>query len=205
MKFYKENKSTRSAPACRWSRSSRCSSRCSTCCARTCGTDICPQTQARLPGQVRGGAPHLAARRPRAHDAVRPEQRRRLPVHPRPDEQGDRPALIVLLSSTSARQLASSLVMQSPTMDKTQRRMMMLAAAVLRLDRRSTSRPACSSTGSRRTLWTIGQQFRAKTSARPADGGHRAGDRSTGRGSGGRRWPRPDAGRRTASAVAVAA
>jgi membrane protein insertase Oxa1/YidC/SpoIIIJ len=42
MKFYKENNVNRSARACRWSRSCRCSSRCSTCCATACA-----QTSAR--------------------------------------------------------------------------------------------------------------------------------------------------------------
>ena len=59
--------------------------------------NICPADPGRVPGQVRGGAPHHAGPGRRPHDAVRPQQRRRLPVHPGPDEQGhrrgaDRPA-----------------------------------------------------------------------------------------------------------------
>ena len=51
--------------------------------------DICPETQARIPGQVRRGAPHHARAGGGTHDSVRAAQRRRLPVHHRPDEQGD--------------------------------------------------------------------------------------------------------------------
>ena len=48
MKFYKENNVNPLAPACRWSRSCRCSSRCSTCCARDLRGDICPADPARI-------------------------------------------------------------------------------------------------------------------------------------------------------------
>ena len=42
MKFYQENNVNPLGPACRWSRSCRCSSRCTTCCARACARTSAP-------------------------------------------------------------------------------------------------------------------------------------------------------------------
>ena len=85
--------------------------------------DICPQTQphAHLVERPLGGSSGR-------HDgSVRSAQRRRLPVHPGPDEQGHgRGAGRADRCCTSAAQLASSLLMATPTMDKNQRRIMLL-------------------------------------------------------------------------------
>ena len=82
--------------------------------------DICPQTQ-----RARPASSHRRRHQPRAHGPVRAEQRRGLLVHPGPDEQGDGAVLVVLIVLYVGTQLASSLMMSSPTMDKTQRQIML--------------------------------------------------------------------------------
>ena len=81
-------------------------------------TNICPQIQARL-------AQRATSRGGRTHDSVRSQQRRELPVHPGHHQQGDRADPDRADRALRRHAAGLELMMSSPTMDKTQRRLMM--------------------------------------------------------------------------------
>ena len=84
--------------------------------------DICPDIQTALPAQY-AVLTHVTARRRRAHDAVRTHTTApRFLFIPDLTDKATGAVLIVLIMLYVGTQLASSLMMSTPTMDKTQRR-----------------------------------------------------------------------------------